>query len=56
MTATPEPAPLAPREVLRVLLRRKLLLIVPWGTAIVLGIAAIFLLPPVFSSSTKMMI
>jgi capsular exopolysaccharide synthesis family protein len=56
MTGPPEGAALDLRELTRILLRRRWLLVVPWAVAIVLGVAAAFLLPPVYFSSVTMQI
>jgi len=42
------------QEILRLIWRRKLLLVVPWGIAIVGGVLAAFLLKPVYFSSVTM--
>src|SRR5262247_3657172 len=44
------------REILRVVMRRRLLLLVPWAVAVVAGIAAALLLKPVYFSSVTMML
>ena len=45
-----------PAELLRVFWRRKWTLIVPWAVALVIGVAAALLLPPVYSSTTVMVL
>src|SRR5512143_5019 len=54
MSPAPEPAPLDLRQFVRVLTRRKWLLLLPWGAAVVLGVAAAFLLKPVYVSSVTL--
>ena len=54
MNAKTEPTALDPRQILNVLVRRKVLLIAPWGGALAIGLVAAFLLPPVYSSSVHM--
>ncbi len=49
-------APVDPAEMLRVVWRRKWMLIVPWLTALVIGVAAALLLKPVYSSSTVLVL
>ncbi|HYM81384.1 MAG TPA: Wzz/FepE/Etk N-terminal domain-containing protein, partial [Candidatus Limnocylindria bacterium] len=44
------------REIFRVLLRRKLLLFLPWAVAVIAGISAAFLLKPVYFSSVTMVL
>src|SRR5262245_59092862 len=43
-------------QLLRVAMRRKMLLLVPWGIALALGIAAAVLLPPVYFSSVTLLL
>lgn len=53
MNDAPTPSvPLEPREIARMLWRRKWLLALPWATAVVIGVVAAFVLPPVYFSST----
>lgn len=49
-------APLDMSELLRVLVRRRWLVVAPWLLAVVIGIAAAFLLKPVWFSSTVMLL
>jgi len=56
MSSSSDPTPLEPRELLRVLARRKLLLLLPWGIAITLGVLAAVLLPPVYMSNVTMLL
>ena len=51
MESTPRAAPPDVRDMARMLLRRKWLLIVPWGISVICGIAAAFLLKPIYVSS-----
>lgn len=51
LPATP---PLDPGELLRVILRRKWLLLLPWTVAIIAGVAAAFLLKPIYFSSVTL--
>ncbi len=51
LPATP---PLDPGELLRVLLRRKWLLLLPWTVAIIAGVSAAFLLKPIYFSSVTL--
>jgi len=44
------------REIVRVVMRRKLLLLVPWAVAVLAGLAAALLLKPVYFSSVTMML
>lgn len=44
-----------PRELLRVLMRRRLLLLGPWLAAVAIGVAAALLLPPVYVSSVTLL-
>ncbi len=56
-TFDPAPAPPPePREILRVLVRRKKMLLVPWAIALALGVAAALLLPPVYMSNVTMLL
>lgn len=48
--------PLDLRELLRVLWRRRLLLVAPWLVAIVAGVAAALLLPPIYESSVTLVL
>jgi succinoglycan biosynthesis transport protein ExoP len=43
------------RQLMRVLSRRRLLLLAPWGGALAIGIAAALLLPPVYLSSVTLL-
>lgn len=56
MTMTPEPAGLDVRQVIRVLLRRKMLLLLPWVAAVLVGVAAVFLLKPVYVSQVTLVL
>jgi uncharacterized protein involved in exopolysaccharide biosynthesis len=57
MSTQPESAaPPEPREILRILSRRKRMLIVPWLIAIALGVAAALLLPPVYMSNVTLLL
>jgi len=49
-------APIDPRQLLRVLLRRKVLLLAPWGVAVAIAAAAAFLLPPIYFSSVMLLL
>src|SRR5262245_60581116 len=44
------------RVVLRTLTRRKLLLLAPWAIAIVIGLAAAFLLKPIYFSTVTLLL
>lgn len=53
----PSPAaPLEPRELMRILWRRKWLLLAPWLAAVAIGVAASLLLKPVYFSTTIMVL
>ena len=56
MAPTPEPTALDLRQLTRVLLRRKWLLLLPWFAAVVVGVAAAFLLRPVYVSQVTLML
>src|SRR5215467_7731699 len=56
MTDTPRALPIDVREIVRVLWRRKTLLFVPWIVAFVTGLAAAFLLKPVYFSTATLML
>jgi succinoglycan biosynthesis transport protein ExoP len=56
MPASLEPAPLDLGDLLRVAGRRKLLLMVPWLAAILIGVAAALLLPSVYFSNTSLLL
>src|SRR5262245_18240193 len=43
-------------QLLRVAMRRKMLMLVPWAIALVLGIAAAVLLPPVYFISVTLLL
>ncbi len=47
---------LDPGELLRTLLRRKWLLLAPWAAALAIGVAAAFLLKPVYFSNTLLLL
>ena len=44
------------RVIFRMLMRRKLLLLLPWSVALLAGIAAAFLLPPVYFSNVTLLL
>ncbi len=48
--------PLDVQDLLRLILRRRWLLILPWGVAVVVGLAGALLLPPVFFSSVTLLL
>lgn len=52
----PSAPPIDPGELLRTLMRRKWLLLLPWLAAIAIGTAAAFLLKPVYFSNTLMLL
>jgi polysaccharide biosynthesis transport protein len=56
VSAPHEPAPLDLRQIFRVLMRRRWLLLLPWTAAIVAGVAAAFLLRPIYFSQVTMML
>jgi polysaccharide biosynthesis transport protein len=56
MALTPEPAALDLRQLARVLLRRKWLLLLPWFSAVLVGAAAAFLLRPVYVSQVTLVL
>src|SRR5690349_3762822 len=58
MTVVPPSAPpsLDPAQFARALWRRKWLLLLPWFAAVAVGVAAAFLLPPVYFSSTLLLL
>ena len=51
-----EATPIDLREIVRVLLRRKMLLLAPWGVAMLAGLAAAFLLKPIYFSNVTLML
>jgi capsular exopolysaccharide synthesis family protein len=56
LTPAPAQAPVDPAEFGRVLWRRKWLLLAPWLTAVLIGVAAALMLKPVYISSTILML
>lgn len=44
------------RQIVRVLLRRKLLLLLPWAVAVAAGVSAAFLLEPIYFSNVTLML
>jgi capsular exopolysaccharide synthesis family protein len=50
------PAPIDPAEMLRMVWRRKWMLVVPWVTAVLIGVAAALLLKPVYTSTTTLVL
>ena len=56
MAVTPEPAALDLRQLLRVLLRRRWLLLLPWVSALLVGVAAAFLLKPIYVSQVTLVL
>ncbi len=52
----PTAAPIDPSELFRMMWRRKWMLLVPWITAITIGIAAALLLKPVYSSTALLVL
>jgi capsular exopolysaccharide synthesis family protein len=56
MAATSEQAPLDLRQLARVLARRKALLLLPWLAAVAVGVAAAFLLKPVYVSTVTLVL
>ncbi len=56
MPELPEAQSLDLRQILRVLMRRKLLLVLPWGVALAAGVAAVLLLKPIYFSSVTLML
>ncbi len=56
MSVTPEPATLDLRQLIRVLLRRRWLLVLPWIAASLVGVAAAFLLKPVYVSQVTLVL
>lgn len=56
MTMTPEPASLNLRQLVRVLLRRRWLLFLPWTVALLVGVAAAFLLKPIYVSQVTLVL
>jgi uncharacterized protein involved in exopolysaccharide biosynthesis len=56
MALTPEPAILDLRQLTRVLLRRRWLLLLPWVAAVLVGVAAAFLLKPIYISQVTLVL
>lgn len=56
MGPTPEPAALDLRQLIRVLLRRRWLLLLPWVVAVAVGVAAAFLLKPIYVSQVTLVL
>jgi succinoglycan biosynthesis transport protein ExoP len=56
MTVIPEPAALDLRQLIRVLLRRRWLLLLPWVVAVLVGVVAAFLLKPIYVSRVTMVL
>ncbi len=56
MALAPEPAALDLRQLTRVLLRRRWLLLLPWVAAVLVGVAAAFLLKPIYVSQVTLML
>ena len=56
MALTPEPAALDLRQLTRVLLRRRWLLLLPWVAAVLVGVAAAFLLKPIYVSQVTLVL
>jgi uncharacterized protein involved in exopolysaccharide biosynthesis/Mrp family chromosome partitioning ATPase len=56
MALTPEPAALDLRQLTRVLLRRRWLLLLPWVVAVLVGVAAVFLLKSIYVSRVTLML
>ena len=56
MALTPEPAALDLRQLIRVLLRRRWLLLLPWIAAVLVGVAAAFLLKPIYVSQVTLLL
>ena len=56
MALTPEPAALDLRQLIRVLQRRRWLLLMPWAAAVLAGVAAAFLLKPVYVSQVTLVL
>ncbi|TFG89048.1 MAG: hypothetical protein E4H17_01340, partial [Gemmatimonadales bacterium] len=56
MALTPEPAALDMRQLIRVLLRRRWLLLLPWVAAVLVGVAAVLLLKPIYVSQVTMVL
>jgi succinoglycan biosynthesis transport protein ExoP len=56
MAPTPEPAALDLRQLIRVLLRRRWLLLLPWVAAVLVGVTAAFLLKPIYVSQASLML
>jgi uncharacterized protein involved in exopolysaccharide biosynthesis len=56
MTPSTEPTALDLRQLLRLLLRRRWLLALPWLAAVAVGVAAAFLLKPIYLSHTTLML
>lgn len=54
--AVPDHSPLDVGEFLRVLKRRKWFLLFPWLTALVIGVVAAVVLPPIYSSTARMLL
>jgi len=56
MAIAPEPAALDLRQLFRVLARRRRLLLLPWAASVVVGVAAAFLLKPIYISQVTLML
>ena len=56
MALAPEPAALDLRQLTRVLLRRRWLMLLPWVAAVLVGVAAAFLLKPIYVSQVTLML
>jgi succinoglycan biosynthesis transport protein ExoP len=56
MTVTPEAASLNLRQLVRVLQRRKGMLFLPWAAALLVGVAAAFLLKPIYVSQVTLVL
>lgn len=56
MSDAPRPTPLDAGQILRVALRRRWLLVIPWALATLAGLLAAFLLPPVYFSQVTMLL
>lgn len=56
MAMTPEPAALDLRQLVRVLMRRRWLLFLPWAAAVLVGTVAAFVLKPIYVSQVTLML
>jgi uncharacterized protein involved in exopolysaccharide biosynthesis/Mrp family chromosome partitioning ATPase len=56
MAPPTEPTPLDLRQLLRVLMRRRWLLVLPWAAAVLVGLSAALLLKPIYVSTTTLML